>query len=60
MSVFLKMYFTIINPPHFSPQILGGLMSLAMIIRVCACPETQLPSFPLSYKPPKYTEVINY
>ncbi|KAM9467906.1 tetraspanin-8-like isoform 1-T2 [Clarias gariepinus] len=40
--------------------ILGGLMSLAMIIRVCACPETQLPSFPLSYKPPKYTEVINY
>ncbi|KAM9467905.1 tetraspanin-8-like [Clarias gariepinus] len=40
--------------------ILGGLMSLAMIIRVSAPSETQLPSFPLSYKPPKYSEVVDY
>ncbi|XP_053505955.1 tetraspanin-8 [Ictalurus furcatus] len=40
--------------------ILGGLMSLAMIVRVSA-PETaiHLSSFPLSYQPPKYSEVVN-
>ncbi|KAF4079468.1 hypothetical protein AMELA_G00178410 [Ameiurus melas] len=38
--------------------ILGGLMSLAMIVRVSAPEmETHLSSFPLSYQPPKYTEV---
>ncbi|MCJ8743117.1 hypothetical protein PDJAM_G00090150 [Pangasius djambal] len=40
--------------------ILGGLMSLFMIIRVGAPTQTQLPSLSLSYQPPKYSEVVNY
>ncbi|MCI4388874.1 hypothetical protein PGIGA_G00091120 [Pangasianodon gigas] len=40
--------------------ILGGLMSLSMIIRVSAPAQAQLPSLSLSYQPPKYSEVVNY
>ncbi|KAB5542068.1 hypothetical protein PHYPO_G00087200 [Pangasianodon hypophthalmus] len=40
--------------------ILGGLMSLSMIIRISAPAQAQLPSLSLSYQPPKYSEVVNY
>ncbi|KAK3518195.1 hypothetical protein QTP70_033891 [Hemibagrus guttatus] len=40
--------------------ILGGLMSLMMIITINTPTSSQMPGFPLSYQPPKYSEVVNY
>ncbi|KAG7320136.1 hypothetical protein KOW79_015989 [Hemibagrus wyckioides] len=40
--------------------ILGGLMSLMMIITISSPTVSQMPGFPLSYQPPKYSEVVGY
>ncbi|GAA6074489.1 tetraspanin-8-like, partial [Tachysurus ichikawai] len=40
--------------------ILGGLMSLMMIITINIPTISQMPAMALSYQPPKYSEVVNY
>ncbi|XP_046730190.1 tetraspanin-8-like [Silurus meridionalis] len=61
LSIFLGLMFGLA-----ALAILGGMMSFGMIIRVSALDpspsqfSSQFPSLPLSYSPPKYSEVVNY
>ncbi|KAK2832551.1 hypothetical protein Q7C36_016013 [Tachysurus vachellii] len=54
-NISLAMFFTLA-----ALAILGGLMSLMMIIKISNPSISQMPPMALSYQPPKYSEVVNY
>ncbi|XP_027007089.1 tetraspanin-8-like [Tachysurus fulvidraco] len=55
LNVSMAIFFT-----FAAVAILGGLMSLIMIIKISAPTISQMPAMALSYQPPKYSEVVNY